>query len=117
MFKLFSFPSLLLASLAVGAVLSTPLDAAPRDEQCVACPKNFPVCDCADGQECVIIAETCEECAHAICVPPATPAAQADCVFCTQQIPECNCEEGQKCVIIGQTCNTCAHAICVPPTL
>ncbi|KAJ7336917.1 hypothetical protein DFH08DRAFT_1082936 [Mycena albidolilacea] len=117
MFKLFSFPSLLLASLAIGAVLSTPLDAVTRDDKCVACPKIFPVCDCAEGQECVIIGETCKECAHAICVPPA-PAEEAGCIICTQQVPECNCDEDQECVIVGQTCTACAHATCVvPPTL
>ncbi|KAJ6505020.1 hypothetical protein C8R45DRAFT_543864 [Mycena sanguinolenta] len=115
MLKIFSLPSLLLASLAIGVVISTPLDAAARDDQCVPCTKIFPVCDCAEYQECIIVPETCTECAHAICVPPA-PTPQ-ECVFCTQQIPVCNCEEGQKCVIIGQTCQVCAHAICVAPPL
>ncbi|KAJ7917394.1 hypothetical protein B0H13DRAFT_2322488 [Mycena leptocephala] len=116
MFKLFSLPSLILASLAIGVVVSTLLDAAVRDDQCVVCPKIFPQCDCAEGQECIIIGETCKECAHAICVPP-TPATQDECVVYTQQVPECNCGEGQECIIIGQTCTACAHAICVVPTL
>ncbi|KAF7373133.1 hypothetical protein MSAN_00521100 [Mycena sanguinolenta] len=106
---------MLLASLAIGVVLSTPLDAAVRDDQCVPCPKIFPVCDCAEGQECIFVRETCTECAHAICAPPA-PTPQ-DCIICTQQVPVCNCEAGQECVIIWQTCTACAHALCISPTL
>ncbi|KAF7377342.1 hypothetical protein MSAN_00155200 [Mycena sanguinolenta] len=113
MFKLFSLPSLLVASLAIGVVLSTPLDAAARDDQCVPCPKIFPVCDCAGGQECIIVAETCTECAHAICVTPAPTLRE--CVVCTLQLPECNCDEDQECVIVKQTCDACAYATCVSP--
>ncbi|KAJ7253945.1 hypothetical protein C8J57DRAFT_1519104 [Mycena rebaudengoi] len=54
MFKLFSLPTLLLASLAIGVVVSTPLVA--RDD--------------GEIESCIIIPHTCFECAHAVCLPP-----------------------------------------------
>ncbi|KAJ7462575.1 hypothetical protein FB451DRAFT_1267022 [Mycena latifolia] len=72
MFKLFSLPALLLASLAIGVVLSTPLDAPAPDAECVLCTQVVPECNCAETQECIIIPQTCQECSHAICVTPGT---------------------------------------------
>ncbi|KAJ6549927.1 hypothetical protein B0H19DRAFT_1160010 [Mycena capillaripes] len=73
MFKLFSLPSLLLASLAIGLVLSTPLDApAPDAAACVLCIQVVPQCKCAETQKCIIIPQTCQTCSHAICVTPET---------------------------------------------
>ncbi|KAK7050738.1 hypothetical protein R3P38DRAFT_3306971 [Favolaschia claudopus] len=119
MVKFLSLHSLVLASFAIGAVLATPLDAAARDDKCVICTEVVPQCDCAEGQECIIVEQTCQACAHAICNinPAPAVAAKEECVICTQQIPECHCEEGQECLIIGQTCTTCAHAVCVVPSL
>ncbi|KAF7366151.1 hypothetical protein MVEN_00492000 [Mycena venus] len=69
MFKIFSLPSLFLASLAIGAVLS---NAAAADAGCVLCTQVVPQCNCAETQECTIIPQTCQECAHAVCVTPGT---------------------------------------------
>ncbi|KAJ7253932.1 hypothetical protein C8J57DRAFT_1347926 [Mycena rebaudengoi] len=68
MFKLFSLPTLLLASLAVGVVVSTPL--AARDDGCVICTQQIPQCHCSEFESCIIIPQTCFECAHAVCLPP-----------------------------------------------
>ncbi|KAJ7885461.1 hypothetical protein B0H13DRAFT_2343234 [Mycena leptocephala] len=68
MFKLFSLPTLLLASFAIGVVVSTPLVA--RDDGCIICTQQIPECHCSEYERCIIIPQTCFECAHAVCLPP-----------------------------------------------
>ncbi|KAF8207951.1 hypothetical protein K438DRAFT_1962220 [Mycena galopus ATCC 62051] len=70
MFKLFSLPALLLASLAIGVVASTPLTARDDDDGCVICTQQIPQCNCSASETCIIIPQTCFECAHAVCIPP-----------------------------------------------
>ncbi|KAJ7236374.1 hypothetical protein C8J57DRAFT_1247867 [Mycena rebaudengoi] len=45
MLKLFSLPTLLLASLAIGVVVSTPLEA--RNDGCRICTQQIPPCNCS----------------------------------------------------------------------
>ncbi|KAJ7768026.1 hypothetical protein B0H14DRAFT_3509721 [Mycena olivaceomarginata] len=51
MFKLFSLPTLLLASLAIGVFASTPLG----DNGCIICTQEIPECHCSVYESCIII--------------------------------------------------------------
>ncbi|KAF8145085.1 hypothetical protein K438DRAFT_1992133 [Mycena galopus ATCC 62051] len=74
MFKLFSLPTLLLASLAIGVYASTPLG----DDGCIICTQEIPSCNCGISDTCIIIPQTCFECAHAICLPPRKDTTDAE---------------------------------------
>ncbi|KAJ7806926.1 hypothetical protein B0H14DRAFT_3483705 [Mycena olivaceomarginata] len=75
MFKLFSLPTLLLASLAIGVFASTPLG----DNGCIICTQEIPECHCSVYESCIIIlSATCFECAHAVCLPPRKDTTDAE---------------------------------------
>ncbi|KAJ7763176.1 hypothetical protein DFH07DRAFT_813004 [Mycena maculata] len=74
MFKLFSLPTLLLASLAISVVVS---ESTLGGDGCIICTQQIPVCNCSVYETCIIIPQTCFECAHAVCLPARKSAEDA----------------------------------------
>ncbi|KAK7040028.1 hypothetical protein R3P38DRAFT_2770149 [Favolaschia claudopus] len=41
-----------------------------KGDDCVVCTKEIPKCECAPGQDCVILPQSCHACSKAVCVVP-----------------------------------------------
>jgi hypothetical protein len=87
-------------------------------EDCVMCPQVMPECSqgtCAQGSQCMVVPQSCRQCARTECVPvnSADIGASSTCVPCNKMIPQCRCKAHQKCVIHPMTCEKCSWAECV----
>ena len=82
-------------------------------QDCRVCPQVMPDCnaaECAEGSRCMVVPQSCHQCARTECLPSLT--GQAQCVACDKKMPLCSCQPGQDCVIHPMTCEKCSWAKC-----